>query len=84
MCLQWKDAQCSPYLIDSAGSSNSAGSAAKQAVTLRLAEGRRLECEEGQPVAYLDELTYQMVGAAQELSRICCVASLVISNALLL
>jgi hypothetical protein len=76
MCLQWKDAQCSPYLIDSAGSSNSAGAAAKQAVTLRLAEGRRLECEEGLLVAYLDELTYQTVGAAccTELSRIRCVA----------
>ena len=72
MCLQWKDAQCSPYLIDSAGSSNSTGAAAKQAVTLRLNEGRRLECEEGLLVAYLDELTYQTVGAAQELGRIRC------------
>lgn len=60
MCLQWKDGQCSPYLIDSSGGSPSS----KQAVTLRLAEGRGLECEEGQIVAFLDELTYQTVSHA--------------------
>ena len=56
--MQWKDAACSRYFIDSTAT-NGSGSCSKQLVTLLLGPQRQLLCADGEVAGILDEYTYQ-------------------------